>query len=303
MQGGLAKGTWAGYEGDWKRYFAFCQRFSFPPLPPDPTVLVLFLAQLQTDGLAFKTITRICSGLAFWFRDSGFEFPRDNLLMDLMLKGIKKQARPVVKKEAIRLEHLRVINRVVERSRAADMRNWTILLCSFFGLLRISEVLRLKWEDVNWQAAGVWLRILPSKKQASIEFIPLVRNRDPSICPVRQLFEWYEVCRKCGKILLSDGVFCYANIHGVTSAKTVGTAQGRQVCAELIARAGFPAERLITHGARRGGYQLCEQMLVQDSDAQHLGRWMHMETTREYSGGHLMARLRAAKRIAGWVAA
>ncbi len=101
------------------------------------------------------------------------------------------------------------------------------------------------------------------------------------------------------KIQDEEGLFRYANRLRITSNSCIQVAQGRGVCKKLISRAGLPADKLITHRARRGGYQLCEDTMADESDAQHMGRWMNPETTKKYSRGHLAARLRVAKKLAG----
>lgn len=293
----LVPSTWKGYESVWRQYADFCSHANFPVLPPNPVILALFFTHLQSSGLKYGTITKAVSALSLWFRDSGYQFPSNNFLLDSTLGGIRKLAPPTVKKDAVRIVHLIAVHDVLVGSSPADCRNWLILLVSFFGLLRISEVVRLVWSDIKWEQDGVWLKLSPSKKQNSVEFVPLVANQDSRICPVMALRQWRFLCGPSDGG--DQGIFRYANRLKVTSNKCISVGQARSVCKDLLLRAHLPASRLITHGARRGGYQLCESLSVNEADAQHLGRWMQASTTREYSGGHLAARLRAATRLAG----
>ena len=108
------------------------------------------------------------------------------------------------------------------------------------------------------------------------------------------------MCALSAPVRKSHGIFWYCNKFKVTSVKCIQVGQGRAACKDLLIKTQLPADQLITHGARRGGYQFCEANLVADADAQHMGRWMNASTTREYSRGHLAARLRTAKALAGW---
>ncbi len=292
-----AKGTWDGYEGDWRKYVEFCEEASLQALPPDPIVISLFITYLQQNKLALKTIERTISGIKFWVRDSGYGFPDMDFVFDRVMTGIKKTAPPVDKKEAITVEYLIMVRKMLDAYSPANIRNWLILLVSFFALLRISEVLKLRWEDIVRKGDIVWLHIAPSKKQLQWEWVPIVAHQSKDICPITALEVWATLCDKA-KTMENVGIFRYANKMRITSGKSIQVGQGRMVCKQLMQRAGLQADKLITHGARRGGYQLCEHTLVAETDAQHMGRWMNIETMKEYSGGHLAARLRVAKTLA-----
>jgi integrase len=211
---------------------------------------------------------------------------------------IEKTSASVTKKTAIMVKHLVLVRTILVAHSPADIKNWIILVISFFALLRISEVLKLRWMDLVKKGEVLWLHIASSKKQREWQWVPVVIQRNSLLCPVTALGVWAKACSRSGNLSEDQGIFRYTNMSKVTSEKTIQVTQGRVVCKELLERAGLNAKELITHGARRGGYQLCEHTLVAEGDAQHMGRWMQAETAKEYSGGHLAARLRVAKVLA-----
>jgi hypothetical protein len=117
---------------------------------------------------------------------------------------------------------------------------------------------------------------------------------------VTHLRKWMQLCMDSGRYHLNGGILLYVNNKRITALTSIKVNQARLVCKGLLSRAGFDASSLITHGARRGGYQLCEALEVSEQDAQHMGRWMNPATAREYSGGHVAVRLRVARSLAGF---
>lgn len=286
--------TWKSYEGAWEKYSLFCGALGLAALPPNPAVLAMFMVHCeQTLSLKYKTIESTMSGIAFWLEDAGFSLPYDHILVKKTKAALKKRAPPVDKKLPVTLEHLLRISYVVRES-LNDHRNYLVLLVSFFGLLRISEVIKLNWEDITWKGDTIWLRVAPSKKQLGIENVPICANSQSRFDVIHILQNWRSACVARG--LATGGIFKHV-VRNTIRDKVIKKSQGRTVCAELFDRAGFDPNLMVTHGARRGGYQLCESV-GSEVDAQHMGRWISAETTREYSGGHVAARLRMAQNMA-----
>jgi integrase len=293
---GYAPRTWTGYETDWRYYLQFCESFGFAPLPPDELVLALFM-NWSTRSRQYSAIARSISALKVYFRDSGYSYPENSLLLQLTDRGLERMAPPPKKKQPLRLHHLLGV-RAVLTSTPADCRNYLILVLSFFGLLRISEVMKLLWSDLTWESDIVWMRIAPSKKQKEVEFVPLCANVNVEVCPTVVLKAWQAWSIKASLYSIEGAIFRHANKFKVNIG-VLGIAQARVVCKQLLTRAGFDASQLVTHGARRGGYQLCESLNISEADAGHMGRWMNIDTARHYSGGHLAARLRVARAMSG----
>lgn len=287
-------GTWKSYEGAWEKYSVFCGVIGVAPLPPDPATIAMFMVHCeQTLSLKFKTIESVLSGVSFWMEDMGYALPYDHMLVKKTKMALKKRAPPPEKKLPITLQHLFKISYHINGT-LSDERNYLVLLISFFGLLRISEVVRLNWEDIDWHGNTIWLRILPSKKQLTIENIPICTNTNKNIDVVHILDDWRQQCATRG--FATGGIFKHV-IRNSVREKVIKKSQGRFVVAELFERSGFDPSLLVTHGARRGGYQLCESV-GSEVDAQHMGRWISAETSREYSSGHLAARFRMAAGMA-----
>jgi hypothetical protein len=140
-----AVGTWERYEGDWRKYEAFYVEAGLLSLPPSPTVLSLFVTYLRiVKGSKCKTIERTISGIKVWMRDEGYVFPKSDFIFNRVMDGIEKTSAPVTKKTAIMVKHLVMVRTILVAHSPVDIRNWIILVISFFALLRISEVLKLR---------------------------------------------------------------------------------------------------------------------------------------------------------------
>ena len=87
---GVAPNTARAYKSAQSRYWAFCARFSLPPLPASEQILILFVAELAQD-LAHSTIRSYLSGVRNLHITNGFPDPLPgSLRLNLVLNGIRR---------------------------------------------------------------------------------------------------------------------------------------------------------------------------------------------------------------------
>ena len=98
---------------------------------------------------------------------------------------------------------LKRVSRRVEGKRG--VRNLLLLLVGFFVLLRVSELVKIKWSDVYWSGVGALIRVRRAKGVARAEWWLLVRREEKGVCSVRCLRVWWRMEGKLKKGFVFPG--------------------------------------------------------------------------------------------------
>ena len=178
-----------------------------------------------------------------------------------------------------------------------DHRNVALLLTMMLGMLRESEAVEIRMEDVQVQyaeqaaaAAGpsvaesVRIQIRGSKtdqakKGASVTLA--ANNDDPSMCPVRRLQHYIEARTRVG--VITDSLF--SKHDGSMMAKStpcgivqrmVGEANNIALRAEGVEEKWGAPEVYGSHSLRRGGVTEARASGVEMLEIQRHGRWKSM---------------------------
>lgn len=78
----------------------------------------------------------------------------------------------------------------------AEIRDRAMLLLGFWGGFRRSELVALKWSDLQFVEKGIVVNISKSKtdQEGAGASKPVAAQRDKSICPAAALLRWREAC-------------------------------------------------------------------------------------------------------------
>eukprot|EP00026_Physarum_polycephalum_P005340 Phypoly_transcript_05372.p2 GENE.Phypoly_transcript_05372~~Phypoly_transcript_05372.p2 ORF type:complete len:265 (+),score=16.15 Phypoly_transcript_05372:978-1772(+) len=228
-------------------------------------------------------------GVKAWFSLQGVDYPGDTEVVGRAMTGIKKlQAGRVVKKEPVRLWMLRKVARGVKGK--MGVRNLTIMLVGFFALLRISELVVLRWKDIYWVAKGVLIRVRRSKGASTAEWWPVFFRDEQGICPVRCLRVWWVLSGREGG---DNFIF-----PGRNAGNYLSHSQVRRVIKSELEGVGVQSEKFSSHSLRRGGAQLLDMRQAPMQELQGLGGWKSESAPYEYLGTRIGAKFSAAARLA-----
>ena len=160
-----------------------------------------------------------------------------------------------------------------------NIRNRALILTGFFGALRRSELVSLRWEQIEFVSDGMIITLPRSKTdqmgQGDQVAVPFGNE---SLCPVRALIEW----RKASK--LWDGyVFRRISKTGTLHKKTLTTDYFNRIIQRLAKEVNLlNAEGYSAHSLRRGFATESARLGASMPAIQRHGRWKSTKTVIEY---------------------
>jgi len=197
---GTPANTKRAYEGDWKRFSAWCADWGHRALPASPQVVILYvtyLADPDRPGGSQKpaTIDRAMAALSHYHRVRGYVSPRQSVHVQTHVRKVKnalklapEQAPPLL---------VRHLEKIAARMPATDpvaIRDKALILLGWAGALRRSEIAALDRAHAVFTAEGIQLTIASSKtdQEGHGELIPIEPAVNPALCPVSAVRAWLE---------------------------------------------------------------------------------------------------------------
>ena len=208
-RGAKADNTNRAYAADWRHYAAWSRRQGFPPLPPDPAVIGLYLAACASEAgmgahsqtLSVRTIERRLSALAWQFNQRGFPLDRSDRHIAEVMAGIRrKHGRPPEQKEAVLAEDLLAMLATLDHS-LRGLRDRAILLFGFAGGFRRSEIVGLDCGPGQTEDACGWIEIeekgalVAVRGKTGWRDVEVGRGSSEATCPVAALELWLRFAR------------------------------------------------------------------------------------------------------------
>ena len=139
----MADGTWANKTSHLRSYITFAVYFGVPDFPMTLKVLLRFIAFLSRGPHAYRSATNLLGSLK-WF--AAFIDPPavqlfESAFVTASLKGLKaKLSRPPSQKLPITMDHMVKFYYILDFSDIKQLAAWCAMLLSFFGCLRLSNL-------------------------------------------------------------------------------------------------------------------------------------------------------------------
>jgi len=162
-----AASTRRAYASDWRRFSAWCFPRGLETLPADPRVVAVFLSAEAALGAAPLTVGRRLAAIGWMHRRAGFLAPqaRQGAAAILeVLAGIRRSHGVApVKKHAADADVLRDILRGIDGDDLRSVRDRALLAFGMAGAFRRSELVALRFSDLEWVKDGLRVSIRRSK--------------------------------------------------------------------------------------------------------------------------------------------
>lgn len=117
---------------------------------------------------------------------------------------------------AATMDQLRIIHKLLNHNTQQHRRLWVLLVLSFFGLLRPSELLHLRPKDVFISHTAIRITIVVSKTSLTPTHIILVARKD-ELCPVRAFSAFWSHLsiqqRSAQRIFFTTKLHCYSSLY------------------------------------------------------------------------------------------
>lgn len=185
-----APNTLRAYRPGWADFSAWCRSIGRAPVPPDPTLIGLYLAQLA-ERLKLSTLKLRLAALGFAYRQAGFTLDRRDPALALVLAGIARTRPNTPDRKAPLLppDLDAAIHQLPSTLRGT--RDRAVLLVGWAAALRRSELVALDLEDAPITTAGLRLSLRQSKTDAARQGQDVVILRaGGASCPVAALEAW-----------------------------------------------------------------------------------------------------------------
>lgn len=249
-------------------------------LPTTSDVIVRYL-QVHAEQLNSRTLARRLTALKNWHVYQGFADPTTHPFVKKILTGIQHlHGRPKEKAPALTLEQLIKMVQFLNKKDSLDaLRNNALLQVGFFGAFRRSELVKIKFEEINFVPEGMEI-IIPRSKTDQIGEgqISAIPYGDSIVCPVTALKNWCELAH-----IQSGFIFRAINRFGNMSESALTTQSVNLIIKSIAFACEFPqAEKFSSHSLRRGFATTASKKGAPFVSIMRHGRWRHEGTVLGY---------------------
>jgi site-specific recombinase XerD len=160
--------TRRAYDGDWRRFAAWCRERDAPALPASPALVAVYLSALATVGKAPPSVARALAAIAHFHRRAGFVAPHradGGAVVADVLAGIRRSRdAPPDRKAAVDADVVMRLLWSIQGDGLAAVRDRALLAFGMALAARRSELVALDVEDLEWERPrGVRVTIRRSK--------------------------------------------------------------------------------------------------------------------------------------------
>ena len=233
LKNSKAQNTLRAYQADFKDFSSFCVKNGFNPIPTEPKIIALYLTHLSSFS-KFSTLKRRIASIKVVHRLKGHYIDTKHPIITENIMGIKRKlgVKQTSKKPILINDLKKIINVIDEdKNEFKKYQNKALILIGFAGGFRRSELVSIEYEDVDFVAEGVKIKVTKSKTDQTgiglTKAIPYFENK--TFCPVISLKKWIEYSNiNIGKIFkVSDKTVAltikkYALMAGLDNSKYAG---------------------------------------------------------------------------------
>ncbi len=248
-----SENTKRAYRADWARFLAFCDNAGVPALPAAPHVVAHYAAVIS--HLKPATVQRYLSSIMAAHKLAGFPVPIDATVAAVVsghrrTAGTRpRQVAPITTAILIRMVGVLSMRTMI------DIRDRALLLLGFACALRRSELVALRWCDVEDIPGG--LRILVHRGKGDQEGagyqLDVPPGHSAETCPVRALGHWQGIVETIdwAGYEAPEQVFMAINRHGLFAGPLSPGDVARRIKV-TAKRAGLDPAQYSGHSLRAG---------------------------------------------------
>jgi site-specific recombinase XerD len=245
-----SKGTRRAYGSDFADYTSWCHTHGMVPLPGMAPAVAMYVTACADRGLAVSSIGRRLAAIAYYHRDAGLETPTRHPVVLAVWEGVRRTIGVAqVGKDAIVTEQLRALVAPLGSS-PLDVRDRALLLVTFAGAFRRSEVVGFDAIDARFVADGVTLHLRKSKtdQEGAGALVGIAYGSHLATCPVRALRAWTDLAGA-----IDDGpLFRRVRSGGRVTSERLTAQSVALIVKRHAVRAGLDPDNFGGHSLRAG---------------------------------------------------
>ena len=236
------------------------------------TMVICYYASYLAQRLAFGSIRCYLSGIRAYVLDNtlGKLDILASYVIKQVLKGIKRSIgfRPKPK-HPISLQNIKDIWSRLDFSKLSNIRNFTSYIVAFFGWLRRSELITLKWEDIDLSDNRfIRIKVAYSKTDQFGQGVWVhIARRDDQFCVGKWLTRWLAASN-------NGSSWIFQKMSGSRITKDKWSTNGLvSAIKKDILLIGLNPKHYAGHSFRRGGATAAAAAGVPERLIQLHGRW------------------------------
>jgi len=198
LKSSKADNTVRAYKSDFKDFGLFCAQNGFQPLPSEPKIVSLYLTHLSTKDAKMSTLKRrlVSIGVIHKLKGLYLDTKHPSIIENIM--GIKRRKGSHQKgKKPLLINNIKKVINVIDQQKNQEikkLRDRSIILIGFSGGFRRNEIVSLDYDDLDFVAEGIKIKIRRSKTdqfgEGSVKALPYIDNSQ--YCPVISIQKWIE---------------------------------------------------------------------------------------------------------------
>lgn len=248
-------------------------------LPATAEILANYLS-FYAEKLNPRTLQRRLVALKHWHTYQGFPDPTIHPAIHKTITGIlRAHGKPKDKARALLPDELARIHKYLKsKNTLAALRDDALLQIGFFGALRRSELVAIKYEHIKWEKAGIEI-ILPSSKtdQTHKGQYCVIPYGNETLCPIRALKNWLDQSQINSGPIFRRIISDHIGERALTPLAVNHILKAR-ACSVNIADSAM----LSSHSLRRGFATSAARSGAQLPAIMRAGRWKQTNTVMEY---------------------
>lgn len=249
-------------------------------LPATVDAIVEYL-QSSAYQLNVRSLRRRISAIRQWHKLAGHPDATNHDVVRKTLKGIaRKHGVPKQQALAMTLTDLDQIAKYLDQQPGlVSMRDKAMILVGYFGAFRRSELVSLKWEQIQFVKEGITIELTRSKTDQDGEGQRCVIPIGPRCrCPMHALLNWRSESNQ-----YSGYVFRRFSPKGSILKGPISPQRCNVLIKQIAKKAGLSgADQMSAHSLRRGFATESARRGASMPAIQRHGRWKSTKTVIEY---------------------
>ena len=277
-----AENTVKKYRSYYNSWEDWCKTYNITAIPAKEKHVALYLVNLLQNKKSSHVIESTFYAIEYYHKLNLCNSPFTSHLCLLILEAAKRQKTKRNKKEPITARHLRKIYISIGKSKnctTLDLRTFAMMVLSYTGFLRYSEVSDLKASDIKWKKTHIELFIEKSKTDIYRDgHWLLISKLNSPICPLRILKRYLvrtDTHKNSNKFLFRGmNFFKNSKTHKLRKKnKPLSYSAARSNMLDMVTKIGLKRKNFGLHSLRSGGATAAANEGVPDRLFKRHGRW------------------------------
>ncbi|XP_078665737.1 integrase/recombinase xerD homolog [Branchiostoma floridae x Branchiostoma belcheri] len=292
-----APGTVEQYRTAFNKWREFASRYTevvaFPALPLH---VALYLMELIQSSSSFSTVEKAAFGIRWAHLQAGLTSPTEEAVVKNVLNAAKRLlGKPVVKKEVITPDILaKIVQKYAHLDDLSNIRSLTLMLISYAGFLRYSEISNIKCCDISFSDnhASIFLQSSKTDQYRDGSLIPIARTGKET-CPVNMLLRYCKVADIdfASDSFLLRGIIKTKSGSKLRSSGKLSYTRARELVLGMLKTVVSDVSRFGLHSLRAGGASAAANAGIPERLFKRHGRWMSDKAKDGYVKDKLQERL------------